>query len=70
MNPSKLLGMLKNKYGAIVLNRAIKYLSIEERTEKKQFIFNKINVTSSKEKTRVNEFLESLVSNQWLEKIL
>jgi hypothetical protein len=63
MNPSKLLGMLKNKFGEIVLNRAMKYLSKEERIEKRQFIINKINVTSSKEKSRINEFLNLLVSD-------
>ncbi len=59
-HPGKLMGMLKNKYGYLVLTKSIKYLSDDEKKEKKQFIINKVNVTSSKEKIRLNEFLDSL----------
>jgi hypothetical protein len=59
-NPGKLIGILKNKYGLIVLTKTMKYLSDNEKREKKQYVLNKINVTSSKEKIRLNDFLDSL----------
>jgi hypothetical protein len=56
------MGMLKNKYGTIVLTKSMKYLSDMERRDRKHLILSKINVTSSKEKIRLNEFLDNLSS--------
>ena len=60
MNPGKLLSLLKNKYGTFVLQKAISYLSAPEKEKIKNFLQNKINVTSSNEKVRVNAFFEML----------
>jgi hypothetical protein len=60
MNPNKILSMLKNKYGSFVLLKSVAYLNSSEKEEMKTFIQNKINVTSSKEKTRINSFFEML----------
>jgi hypothetical protein len=59
-NPGKLLGLLKNKYGKIILHKTLNYLSYQERFDKKQYLISKINVTSSKERYSVDEFLETL----------
>lgn len=61
-NPTKLIGFLKNKYGSFVLQKLIKLMDIEERKEMKLYITSKITITSSKEKTRLNNFLEILYS--------
>jgi hypothetical protein len=60
MNPGKLLGLLKNKYGSFVLQKAVNYLSPEEREVMKIHLQNRLNVTSSKEKSRINAFFDSL----------
>jgi hypothetical protein len=59
-HPGKLLGLLKNKYGSFVLQKSINHLTKEEKEEKKLFIESKVNVTSQKEKNRINSFLELL----------
>lgn len=60
MHPGKLLGLLKNKYGSFVLQKACGYLNSVQKEEMKVFLESKINVTSSKEKTRVNAFFDML----------
>jgi hypothetical protein len=62
-NPGKLLSLLKNKYGGFVLQKSINYLTKEEREEMSLFIQTKVNVTSQKEKTRINTFLQFLSTN-------
>lgn len=62
MHPGKIVGLLKNKYGSFVLQKAVNYLTPEERLETKLYLQSKINVTSSKEKSRVNVFFELLSS--------
>lgn len=59
-NAAKLLGLLKNKYGSFVLQKAMNYMSATERKDMKAHLLSKINVTSSKEKSRINGFLELL----------
>lgn len=59
-NPTKLLGLLKNKYGSFVLQKAINFMTTKEREEMLNFLNSKINVTSIKEKNRINIFLELL----------
>lgn len=59
-NPTKLMGFLKNKYGSFVLQKLIKLMTIEERIEMKNYLSSKITVTSTKEKNRLNTFLETL----------
>jgi hypothetical protein len=59
-NPGKLLGLLKNKYGSFVLQKAVNYLSPEAREEMKIHLQSRLNVTSTKEKSRINAFFESL----------
>lgn len=59
-NPVKLLGLLKNKYGTFVLHKAMNFLSQQEREDMKSFLISKINITSSKEKSRLNTFLDEL----------
>jgi hypothetical protein len=61
-NPTKLMGFIKNKYGSFVLHRIIKLMTEEERIDMKAFLSNKITITSTKEKTRLNNFLEILHS--------
>jgi hypothetical protein len=58
LNPSKILGLLKNKYGSFVLQKAVNYLSCKEKEEMKNYLCSKISVTSVKEKSRINSFLE------------
>jgi hypothetical protein len=61
-NPGKLMGLLKNKYGTIILYKTLTYLSEKDRLDRKALLSSKVNVTASKEKKRLNEFLESLGS--------
>ncbi len=61
-NPGKLMGLLKNKYGTIILYKTVTLLSEKERLDRKAILSSKVNVTASKEKKRLNEFLESLYS--------
>ena len=61
-NPTKLMGFLKNKYGSFVLQKLIKLMTMEERIEMKNYLSSKITVTSTKEKNRLNTFLEILHS--------
>jgi hypothetical protein len=60
LNPGKLLGLLKNKYGSFVLQKAVNYLAPEVREEIKVHLQSRLNITSSKEKARINAFFESL----------
>ncbi len=57
-NPFKLLGLLKNKYGSFVLQKAINFMNKNEKEEMKNYLVSKTNITSQKEKTRFNSFLE------------
>lgn len=61
-NPTKIMGFLKNKYGSFVLQKIIKIMTEQERIEMKSFLASKITVTSTKEKNRLNNFLEILHS--------
>ncbi len=61
-NPSKLLSLLKNKYGGFVLHKAVKYLSDDEKLQKKNILLSRFSINSSKEKSRVIEFLKLLDS--------
>ena len=61
-NPTKLMGLLKNKYGSFVLKKLIKLMSVKERIETGTYIASKITTTSTKEKQRLNNFLEILHS--------
>ncbi len=61
-NPTKIMGFLKNKYGSFVLQKIIKTMSQQERIEMKSYLSSKITVTSTKEKNRLNNFLEILDS--------
>ncbi len=56
------MGLLKNKYGTIILYKTLTYLSEKDRLDRKALLSSKVNVTASKEKKRLNEFLESLGS--------
>ena len=57
MNPIKIPALLKNKYGNFVLQKAVNYLTPEEKVETKKYLQSKINLTSTKEKSRINNFL-------------
>jgi hypothetical protein len=59
MNPAKIPGLLKNKYGSFVLQKAVNYLNADEKKKMKTYLQNRINLTSTKEKTRINNFFES-----------
>ena len=61
MNPGKIPGLLKNKYGSFVLQKAVNYLTAVEKEEVRVYLQTKINLTSSKEKARLNSFFESMV---------
>ena len=56
------MGFLKNKYGSFVLQKTIKLMNNEERLAMKNNLLNKITITSTKEKNRLNNFLEILHS--------
>jgi len=56
------MGLLKNKYGSFVLKKLIKLMSVKERIETGTYIASKITTTSTKEKQRLNNFLEILHS--------
>jgi hypothetical protein len=60
IHPGKLLGLLKNKYGGFVLQKSINHLTQQERADRRKMLESKINVTSQKERARVNSFLELL----------
>ena len=60
MNPAKIPGLLKNKYGSFVLQKAVNYLNSDEKKAMKTYLQNRINLTSTKEKSRINNFFESL----------
>lgn len=56
------MGFLKNKYGSFVLQKIIKIMTLQERIEMKNYLPSKITTTSTKEKNRLNNFLEILHS--------
>ena len=56
---SKVLSVIKNKYGRYVLQKAIKYMTVEQKKEIKEQLMS-INVTSQKEKNRLKSFLSFL----------
>jgi hypothetical protein len=59
-NFAKIGSLLKNKYGNFVIQKAIKTMTGNERVEIKEELMKKVNVTSSKEKSRMNSLLELL----------
>lgn len=61
-DPTKLMGSLKNKYGSFVLQKIIKIMNAQERIEMKYYLSSKITTTSTKEKSKLNNFLEILNS--------
>jgi hypothetical protein len=59
-NFGKISSLIKNKYGNFVIQKAIKTMSSEERHTLRDDLSKKVNVTSSKEKARMNALLEIL----------
>ena len=59
-NPLKIIGLIKNKYGVFVMQKIVKIMSREEKNEVRSFLKEKIAITSAKEKTYLNSFLEFL----------
>jgi hypothetical protein len=57
-NFGKISSLIKNKYGNFVIQKAIKTMSAEERQTLRDDLSKKVNVTSSKEKARMNALLE------------
>jgi hypothetical protein len=52
--------MLKNNYGSIILYKSVKYLSANQKYERSQNLLGKVNVTATKEKAKLYEFIDSL----------
>ena len=59
-NFGKISSLLKNKYGNFVIQKAIKTMTSEERAMIKEDLVKKVNVTSVKEKSRMNGLLDLL----------
>jgi hypothetical protein len=58
--PNKLSTLLKNKFGSFVLQKAINFMSSKDKEEVRNTIVNKIDISSTKEKNRINSFLNLL----------
>jgi hypothetical protein len=59
-NFGKIGSLLKNKYGNFVIQKAIKTMTHDEKSEVREELKKKVSVTSSKEKTRMNALIDLL----------
>lgn len=59
-SPIKFPNLIKNKYGGFVIQKAILFMSNNEKQETKRIITTKLDVTSNKEKSRLEAFLKLL----------
>lgn len=59
-SPFKFPNLIKNKYGGFVIQKAVLFMSSNEKQETKKLINSKLDVTSSKERTRLESFLKLL----------
>lgn len=59
-NVEKLPSMLKNKYGELILKKAVEIMPYDMRVEKKEILIKKGALTSSKDKSRLNKLINIL----------
>jgi len=59
-NSTKIASLIKNKFGMYVLQKAIDTMSVEEKSEIKEHLTQKINLTSKQEKSRLVSLIDLL----------
>jgi hypothetical protein len=59
-SPFKFPNLTKNKYGGFVIQKAVVFMSQNEKQDTKKLINSKLDITSNKERIRLESFLKLL----------
>lgn len=59
-NSTKIASLIKNKFGMYVLQKAIETMKPEEKSEIKDYLNQKLSITSRQEKQRLNGLIDLL----------
>jgi hypothetical protein len=57
-NHSRIISLVKNKYGNYVLQKALQMMSFSEKSERRGYLIEYLNVFHKKDKARLKEFID------------